>query len=122
VWRCHHEHIQPLLEFGAGEGLLYTATRLSEAETLEQFLERSEGQAAPVPLVVQLIGQVCTALQYAHEREIVHGNVQPASMLLQDGAQVLLTNFSMKRIYREGEPVVAQVEEGNPAYIAPEQV
>src|SRR5579884_3870776 len=32
VWRCHHEHIQPLLEFGAGEGLLYCVTRLIEAD------------------------------------------------------------------------------------------
>src|SRR5229473_2786393 len=34
VWRCHHTHIQPLLEFGAGDGLLYTATLFSEGETL----------------------------------------------------------------------------------------
>ncbi|HJT58595.1 MAG TPA: serine/threonine-protein kinase [Ktedonobacteraceae bacterium] len=122
VWRCHHEHIQPLIEFGAGEGLLYSVTRLIEAETLEQFLKRMDGQPAPVPAVVGLMNQLCAALQYAHDRGIVHGNIQPSSILLQEGGYALLTNFSMKRIYEEGEPVVAQVEEGNAAYIAPEQV
>jgi len=122
VWRCHHEHIQPLVEFGAGDGLLFSVTRLIEAETLEQFLKRTEGQLAPVPAVVALIDQLCSALQYAHEYGIVHGNIQPSSILLQEGGHVLLTNFSMKRIYQEGEPVVAQIEEGNAAYTAPEQV
>lgn len=122
VWRCHHQHIQPLLEFGAGEGLLYSVTRLIEAETLEQFLKRTDGQLAPINAIVGLINQLCAALQYAHEHEIVHGNVQPSSILLQPGGHLLLTNFSMKRSYLDGEPVVAQVEEGNAAYIAPEQV
>src|SRR5258708_3547308 len=122
VWRCHHDHIQPLVEFGAGEGLLYSVTRLIEAETLEQFLKRTEGQLAPIPAIVGLINQLCAALQYAHEHQIVHGNVQPSSILLQVGGHALLSNFSMKRNYHEGEPIVAQVEEGNAAYIAPEQV
>jgi len=122
VWRCHHEHIQPLVEFGAGDGLLFSVTRLIEAETLEQFLKRTERQLAPVPAVVALIDQLCSALQYAHEYGIVHGNIQPSSILLQEGGHVLLTNFSMKRIYQEGEPVVAQIEEGNAAFTAPEQV
>lgn len=122
VWRCHHEHIQPLVEFGAGDGLLFSVTRFIEAETLEQFLKRTDGQLAPLPAVVALIDQLCSALQYAHEYGIVHGNLQPSSILLQEGGRVLLTNFSMKRIYQEGEPVVAQIEEGNVAYTAPEQV
>jgi ABC-type phosphate transport system substrate-binding protein len=122
VWRCHHAYIQPLVEFGAGDGLLYSVTRLIEAETLEQFLKRTEGQLAPIPAIVGLINQLCAALQYAHEHQIVHGNVQPSSILLQVGGHALLSNFSMKRNYHEGEPIVAQVEEGNAAYIAPEQV
>ena len=121
VWRCRHDHIQPLVEFGAGDGLLYSVTRLIEAETLEQFLKRTEGQLAPIPAIVGLIDQLCAALQYAHEHQIVHGNIQPSSILLQAGGCALVTNFSMKRNYQEGEPVVAQLEEGNAAYIAPEQ-
>lgn len=126
VWRCHHEHIQPLLEFGAGDGLLYCVTEFVETETLEQILRDAEKQdpftPLQTPLVVRYITQICAALQYAHEQTIVHGNVQPSSMLVQSDEHILLTNFSMKRIYQEGEPIVAQIEEGNPAYTAPEQV
>src|ERR1051326_4327169 len=124
VWRCQHEHIQPLLEFGTGEDLLYCATLIAEAETLEQYLSRIEQlpeYLLPVPVVVKFVAQLCDALQYAHEQGIVHGNIQPASILVQDEEDVLLTQFGMKRAYQDGEPFVAQIDEGNAAYIAPEQ-
>ncbi|MGH2494592.1 MAG: serine/threonine-protein kinase [Ktedonobacteraceae bacterium] len=124
VWRCRHEHIQPLIEYGAGEDLLYSVTQATEAETLEHFLERRESEPAPMPLpmVAQIISQVGAALQFAHEQHIAHGNIQPTSVLVQDESTLLLTNFSMKHIRQEGDAVVAQVQEGNAAYIAPEQV
>jgi ABC-type phosphate transport system substrate-binding protein len=126
VWHCHHEHIQPLLEFGAGDGLLYSVAELIEAKTLEQILQEAEEEECytpiQMPLIVHYITQICNALQYAHEQGIVHGNIQPSSILVQDDQHILLTNFSMKRIYHEDEPMVAQIEEGNAAYTAPEQV
>ncbi len=126
VWHCHHEHIQPLLEFGAGDGLLYTVTEFAKVGTLEQVLHDAEEQEPFIPiqtpLIVRYITQICAALQYAHEQQIVHGNIQPSSILVQGDQQILLTDFSMKRICQEDEQIVAQIEEGNPAYVAPEQV
>lgn len=121
VWQCHHEHIQPLLEFGSGEDLLFNVTEFPCDKTLEQVLEDGEFVNS-MRHIAHLITQVCDALEYAHKRNVVHGNIQPSSLLIQSDQNVLLTNFSMKRIYREGEPLVAQVEEGNASYVAPEQV
>jgi serine/threonine protein kinase len=125
VWRCRHTHIQPLLEYGAGDDLLYSVTETVEAETLEQYLERWErehGRAAlPVPLVARWTTQLCEALAYAHNQGIAHGNIQPSSILLRDDDTLLLTDFSMRRIVQETDAAVAQVEEGNASYIAPEQ-
>ena len=122
VWRCHHEHIQPLIEYGAGDDLLYSVTQATEAQTLEQFLERREGEPLSLPVVARIISQVGAALHYAHERHIAHGNIQPSSVLVENESSLLLTNFSMKHIRQESDAVVAQVQEGNAAYIAPEQV
>ncbi len=124
VWHCHHEHIQPLLEYGSGEDLLFDVTEFSEDKTLEQIFECREDEEffkSPSQIVC-LITQICAALNYIHEHHIVHGNIQPSSLLIQPDQNILLTNFSMKRIYQEGDPLVAQIEEGNAAYIAPEQV
>src|SRR5271157_2252920 len=75
VWRCHHEHIKPLLEFGAGDDLLFCVTELTEAGTLGQVLQKAERQERfkHIPLIVRSITQLCSALQYAHEQHIVHG-------------------------------------------------
>ncbi|MHB8598430.1 MAG: substrate-binding domain-containing protein [Ktedonobacteraceae bacterium] len=124
VWRCSHEHIQPLLEFGAGEDLLYSATLLTETETLEHVLRRQRGQQGrqiAIERVVQLVTQLCDAVEYAHEQGIVHGNIQPSSIVVHNENDVLLTHFGMRRAYQAGEPLVSLLEEGNAAYIAPEQ-
>lgn len=122
VWRCQHPQIQSLTEFGAGDDLLYTATRADDAPTLEQILEKQGSKRLPVELIAQWMTQLCEALQYAHEHEIVHGNLQPSSILIGADNQVRLTNFGLRRAYQEGDPTVAQIEEGNAAYVAPEQV
>jgi serine/threonine protein kinase len=124
VWRCHHEHIQPLLAFGAGNELLFAVTEFAAEKTLEQDLERDESEEffRSIPQIVHIITQLCAALNYAHEQRIVHGNIQPSSILIQRKQDILLTNFSMKHIYQAGDPLVAQIEEGNPSYMAPEQV
>ncbi len=120
VWRCHHDHIQPLLEFGTGEGLLYSATLLSDdTETLEYVLQHRRVMA--VEHAIQIILQLCDAVAYAHEQDIVHGNIQPSSILVRDENTMLLTNFGLRRAYQAGEELVSQIDEGNAAYLAPEQ-
>jgi ABC-type phosphate transport system substrate-binding protein len=121
VWRCHHKHIQSLLEFGAGADLLYCATLITDDETLEQYVQRQPEQLIPVPMVVRFVTQLCAALQYCHEQDIVHGNIQPSSILVDHEENVFLTQFGMRRAYQAGEPLVPLVEEGNAAYVAPEQ-
>lgn len=121
LWRCQHTHIQPLVEYGEGDDVLYTATREDGTPNLEQLLARQQRRALPLPVVAKLMTQICEALQYAHEQGIVHGNLQPSSILIGPDGQVRLTNFSLKRAYQEGEPALAQVEEGSAAYVAPEQ-
>ena len=124
VWHCHHEHIQPLLEYGSGDELLFVVTEFPKDKTLEHILECGQDGELFESLheIVDSITQVCNALQYIHNRHIVHGNIQPSSLLIQSDHTVLLTNFSMKHIYQENDPLVAQIEEGNAAYVAPEQV
>ena len=121
VWHCHHDHIQPLLEFGAGDDLLYCATLLTDDETLEQRMQRQPEQLISVPMVVRFVTQICAALQYCHDQGIVHGNIQPSSILIDHEENVLLTQFGMRRAYQTGEPLVPLIEEGNAAYVAPEQ-
>src|SRR5258708_39818752 len=104
-----------------GDELLYSGTLSMQVETLERFLERPRDGHLPINLVLRLVTQLCAALQHAHEHGIVHGNIHPSSILMQDEEHVLLTNFSMRRTYQANDAPVAPIDEGNPAYTAPEQ-
>ncbi len=121
VWRCHHAAIQPLLEFGTGGDLLFCVARIGDEETLERTLKRQPETLLPVEAVVEIVVQLCLAVQYAHDQRIVHGNIQPSSILIGADGRVLLANFAMRRAYCEGEALVSQIHEGNAAYCAPEQ-
>ena len=83
VWHCHHEHIQPLLEYGSGDELLFVVTEFPKDKTLEHILECGQDGELFESLheIVDSITQVCNALQYIHNRHIVHGNIQPSSLL-----------------------------------------
>jgi ABC-type phosphate transport system substrate-binding protein len=121
VWHCRHPHIQSLLEFGSGNDLLFCVTMLGETETLDRYLRQQAESRLPAEVVFRIVTQVCAALQYAHEQGIIHGNIQPSSILIGNDGQILLTNFGMKAAYREGDPPVSQIHEGNAAYLSPEQ-
>ncbi len=121
VWRCHHASLQPLYEYGTGNDLLYCVTLFPEVETLAHYLKRQNERFLPIERVLHLIVQLCDAVQCLHENNIVHGNIQPSSIYLRNDQDVLLTNYGMRRAYREGEPLASLLDEGNALYIAPEQ-
>ena len=97
------------------------------------MLARQQNCLLPLPLVIRFVTQLCAALQYAHEQHIVHGNIQPSSILIREmpgeeagedeenKASITLTNFSMRRAYQDGDPLASEIYMGNAAYMAPEQ-
>ena len=135
VWHCHQASLLPLIEFATGDEWLYFLTVFPEMETLEQCLERRqrvwlecEGEHyLSLEIVTSIFIQLCEGLAYLHSHDIVHGNIQPSSIYVQVDEQernevcVFLTNLSMRHAYLEHEPLSSLLEEGNAAYIAPEQ-
>jgi len=87
-----HPHILPLFDSGSEGGLLWYAMPFVEGETLRSRLER-EGPL-PVAEAVRLAREVADALDHAHARGVVHRDVKPENVLLQDG-HALVADFGI---------------------------
>jgi serine/threonine-protein kinase len=116
-----HPNILPLLDSGEANGMLYYAMPYVEGESLRRRLER-EG-AIPVDEAIALIRALAAALDYAHREGVIHRDIKPDNILLQDGQPVLadfgialaLTDTSIDRLSATGLSL------GTPQYMSPEQ-
>jgi serine/threonine protein kinase len=65
--------------------------------------------------------QLCSAMQYAHNHDVVHGNIKPTNVLVAADGRMLLTDFGIARSYDDSQQSLTQVGWGSAEYIAPEQ-
>ncbi len=120
--RLQHPHIVPVLDSGAGPGLLYLVMPFVEGESLRARLAR-EG-SLPVADAVRILAHVADALAYAHRRGIVHRDIKPDNILL-SGRHALVTDFGVAKALTAAtiapSDVTTGVALGTPTYMAPEQ-
>jgi len=118
VARLNHPNILPIYDFGQEQDLSYIVMKCVEAGTLKQIL----GAPLALDVTADIVQQVAAALDHAHQRGILHRDVKPSNVLLDEGGWVLLTDFGLAKMV-EGSAVLTAsgVGVGTPAYMAPEQ-
>ena len=114
-----HEHVITIHVVDESRGLPYIVMQYVAGGSLEERLAR-EG---PLPLAELLrIGiQTASGLAAAHARGLVHRDVKPANILLEDGLKVKLTDFGLARAVDDGSLSQSGLIAGTPQYMAPEQ-
>jgi eukaryotic-like serine/threonine-protein kinase len=106
-------------------GLHYFVMKYVAGQTLEATLRDGP---LPVPLAVQVLREAAIALGYAHRRGVVHRDVKPANIMLED-ERVTLTDFGISKVdatASSSATTAARLTDlgtvvGTPAYMAPEQ-
>jgi ABC-type transport system substrate-binding protein len=112
-----HPAIVPVFEAGDDGGLYYLAMRLVRGETLAALLDR-EGPLS-VDRVVRVLGPIADGLDTAHAAGLVHRDVKPANILLEEG-RAYLGDFGIAASTRElGRYTTGSL--GTAEYMAPEQ-
>jgi serine/threonine protein kinase len=121
--RLNHPNIVAIHEFGQVSGLLFFVMEYVDGTNLRQ-LEQSE-RLLPLE-ALQIVPQICEALQYAHEAGIVHRDIKPENILLDKKGRVKIADFGIAKIVGRQEPGVSITETkqaiGTPHYMAPEQL
>jgi hypothetical protein len=118
IARLDHPNILPIYAYGQQGGLTYLVMRYVPAGTLKDVLEK----VPDLRTTAEIISQVGTALDYAHQQGVVHRDVKPSNVLMADGRWALLTDFGLARIMESSTQITKTgVGVGTPAYMSPEQ-
>ena len=115
-----HPNIVVVFDAGEEDGLAYLTMELVEGKSLQSHLDG--GQAFPLPRVLRIMEQACAALQFAHERNVVHRDVKPANIMLTADDTVKITDFGTAKILQFGTMQQTAHVMGTPSYMSPEQV
>ncbi len=124
--RIRGRHVVNIYEHGVHDGLLYMAMELLEGEDLNQRLKR-EGRLS-LQATVRVVGDLCKALQRAHELGVVHRDLKPANIFLtRDGDEEIAKVLDLgiaKLMYTTDSGFVSETGQilGTPTYMSPEQI
>src|ERR1700687_1613871 len=114
-----HPNIVVVFDAGEEEGLFYITMEFVEGRSLQSLIDSH--QPFPVPRVMKLMEQVCSALDFAHQHNVVHRDIKPANLMLTADDVVKITDFGTAKILQFGTAQTAHVM-GTPSYMSPEQV
>ena len=109
----------PIYEAGEHDGQLYLAMRFVEGSDLRTILQREEKLSPERTLAV--LAQVADALDAAHRRALVHRDVKPANVLLDEDGHAYLTDFGITKQVGGDSTDTGRVV-GTLDYLAPEQI
>lgn len=116
-----HPNIVPLYDFG-DEDALFLVMPFISGGSLQDILPRAPLQTGEV---VTYGSQIADALDYAHQRKVVHRDVKPANMLIHSDGRLMLSDFGLAKIVSQANTPNAprnRPDAGTPEYMAPEQV
>jgi eukaryotic-like serine/threonine-protein kinase len=117
--RLQHSNIVTVFEFAEDNNTPYIVMEFLRGEPL------SSRMASPIPLTLDdklnVVAQLCGALNYAHEQGVVHRDIKPANIFLLPDGSVKLLDFGVAKLTtstltRQGDVL------GSASYMSPEQV
>jgi hypothetical protein len=113
--RVTHRHVARIYELGNADGVAFFTMELVEGRSLGARL-RADGRL-PWREAVGIAIAIADGLEAAHAVGVVHRDVKPDNVLLEDGGRVVLTDFGIAAARASAGDMIV----GTPAYMAPEQ-
>jgi hypothetical protein len=119
--RLSHPNIVPLHTFGDVDGTMYFVMGYVRGESLAEKLRR-EGRLE-IETSRRILSEIAQALEYAHSLGIVHRDIKPDNVLIEEGTgRAILTDFGVAKPLGTNETLTMQGSLlGTPHYMSPEQ-
>ena len=116
--RLHHPNIVGVYEFGEDESVAYIAMEYVEGAGLREYL--NSRTSFDFGQLVALMTQLLNALEFAHERGVVHRDIKPTNLIVTKEGQLKVADFGVARVDASTLTSAGMVI-GTPSYMSPEQ-
>jgi eukaryotic-like serine/threonine-protein kinase len=122
----NHPHIVPIFAVGCDQGIHYYAMRLIEGRSLAELLrergnQRGRGGRFPPREAASLAIQAAEALEVAHGAGILHRDIKPGNLLLDQRGHLWVTDFGLARLQGVSDLTLTGELLGTLRYMSPEQ-
>lgn len=123
VASLHHPNIVQVFDFAREDDLYYMVMEFVDGSTLEAELKTYKDRQALIPLAetATIFQALASAIDFAHEREVVHRDLKPGNIMFTPRRRVVLTDFGIARIMSMPSYTSKNAVIGTPAYMSPEQ-
>jgi len=114
----NHPHIIPIYAVRESQQLLFFVMKYIQGRALDQILQ--DVGALPFPMVRSILADIGSALDYAHRQGVVHRDVKPGNIMIDEEGFAVITDFGIARAI-EGEALTRSgTTVGTPSYLSPE--
>lgn len=116
--RLTHPNIPAVYDFAVVEEFCVLVMELVEGPNVFTLIR---DKALQPPHALEILAQVCDAVHFAHSRGIIHGDIKPGNMLINQDGVVKLADFGLARLMEHGDRASdSWTPMGTPEYAAPE--
>jgi serine/threonine protein kinase len=120
IGRLTHPSIVDVKDFGVEQGVPYLVMHYAAQGTLRQ--RHPKGTRLAPATILPYVRQIASALQYAHDQQVIHRDVKPENMLVGEQGEILLSDFGIATITQNSRYQHTGDVVGTIAYMAPEQM
>jgi len=115
-----HENIVKIIDFGVDDGTYMMVMEFIEGESFRDILDK--WKQLPVNLALAVCHQICTGLEHAHAKGIIHRDIKPGNVMLTRMGRVKITDFGLAKLAQgQVQQTAANSILGTPLYMSPEQ-
>ena len=99
--RLNHPNIVGVFDFGRAGCYYYFLMEYVDGVTLRTLIDRKE---LPPAETRRIVGEICDALQYAHDEGIVHRDIKPSNILIDKKGRVKIADFGLAKLAGNDRP------------------
>jgi serine/threonine-protein kinase len=114
-----HQHVVTIYDVGEHDGRAFMVMELMRGGTVGERLKA--GRAIADDTALRWLGEAASALDAAHEAGVVHRDIKPGNLLLDDNDRLAIADFGIARLAMEDQLTATGQVLGTASYISPEQ-